>query len=368
MTRTVPPHLILSCLVVACMAPPADPDRTDPDSAAPVPGDTGPVAEPATATWMGQEIPPGSDDIPLRELLLPGTFNSSSYACDAANGIAPDAPAIVRTLWEGLDAEPDADGLSRERIVGWSKAQDRSLSAQLLDGIRVLDINFSIKDGVLTTLHSVYGEPLGDALDQVVAFAASHPTELVIVGFGVGLASADLPAFADALVTPRAGGVSVCDLLFTGPEPSATATLAQVRAAGRPLIWSPSGELATLLDARGDCPTAPFRKDYLGSSSTTTDGVVARLVDTVATRAPDVFLHNDFFFYLGQSASDAQQASFILKYASLSDALDALGFSGAFPGELIERFDAEGRMNLFSGGHFHRTDLVEAVIARTRTR
>lgn len=347
-------------VLVACVAPAERGPDTD--------SDTDPPEEAATATWMGREIPPGEDDIALRDLLLPGTFNSSSYACAEANGMSPDAPDIVKLLWENLEPGSGGTGLNRERIVGWSKTQDRSLREQLRDGIRSLDINLTRKDDRLVTWHSVYGEPLDDALDQVVDFAASHPSEVVLLSFGLTLDEADWPAFADALTAPRVDGISLCDLLFTGPEPSNTATLAAVRASGRNLIWAPGGDLATLFDARGDCPTAALSIEVRGSESTTPEGVIARLEETVATRAPDVFLKNDFFFYLGQAETDAKQASFLAEYASMADALDALGFSGAFPGELIERFDTEGKMNVFTGGYYERTNLVEAVIERTGTR
>ncbi len=345
----------------ACASPTEPPLVEDSDTL-----DTAPEVEPATASWMGDEIPAGSDDIAMRELLLPGTFNSSSFACDAANGISPDAPEIVRLLWEAVDSGENGEGY--DRVVGWSKAQDRSLAAQLLDGIRAIDVNLTRKDGALVTWHSVYGEPLDDALDPIVAFAVSHPSEVVLLSFGVSVEEAYWPEFIDALTAPRAGGVSVCDLLFTGSQPSATATLAEVRASGRNLIWAPSGDLATLFEARGDCPTAPFVKEYLGSGSTTTDGVIAKLEATVATRTPDVFQHNDFFFYLGAAASQFEQAALLGTYGSLAEAMDALGFSGDFPGELIERFDVDVQMNIFSGGHYDRTNLVEAVIERTRTR
>lgn len=95
---------------------------------------------------------------------------------------------------------------------------------------------------------------------------------------------------------------------------------------------------------------------------------MAKLEATVATRGPDVFQANDFFFYLGAAGSDVERAGILRKYASLADALDALGFSGHFPGELIGRFDGEANMNAFSGGHYDRTNLVEAVIERTRAR
>lgn len=316
----------------------------------------------------GPGDPPGSDETALSELLLPGTFNSSSYACDAANGMSPDAPEVVRLLWDTLDPNPDNGGLNRQRVVDWSKAQDRSLSEQLLDGIRALDVNFTMKDGVLTTWHSVYGEPLDDALDQIVSFAVSHPSEIVLLSFGPSLDAPDLPAFVDALAAPRAGGVSLCDLLFTGPQPSATATLAEVRASGRTLIWGPTGDLAAVFDASGDCATAPFLKDYQGSQSVTTDGVISRLESTVAARTPGQFLHNDFFFYLGSAGSDLDQAGLLLAYGSLAEAMDALGFAGDFPKQLIDRFDGEQKMNVLSGGHYHETDLIEAVIERTRTR
>lgn len=365
MSRRVPCLWSLA-LWTACTSAATD---TTPETGDTGAGDTGDSAdiEPATATWMADELPAGADDVPLRELLLPGTFNSASYACAVENGMSPDAPDIVKLLWGSLDPDVEGDAFTRERIVGWAKAQDQSVTRQLVDGIRALDLNFTARDGELLTWHSVYGEPLADVLGDIVAFVTEHPDEIVVLTFTPTIDEADRGLFADALSAPHDGGLSICDLLFTGDTPSAQATLAQVRASGRPLIWRPSDDLTALLDTRGGCPAAPFEIEGHGAESITTEGVIAKLDATVANRLPDVFLYNDFFFYLGTS-SDGQQASFIAEYPSMADAMDDLGFLGDFPGDLIDQFDTDAKMNLFYGGFYDRTNLVEAVIERTRTR
>ena len=100
----------LIALQAACAA--ADPDGVE---------DTE-VEAPATARWMA-EVFAASPDVPVGRILIPGAFNSSSYACDAANGMSPDAPGVVQALF-GSEDTPNDDP-NRQRVVDWAKTQDR---------------------------------------------------------------------------------------------------------------------------------------------------------------------------------------------------------------------------------------------------
>lgn len=343
----------LIALQAACAA--ADPDGVE---------DTE-VEAPATARWMA-EVFAASPDVPVGRILIPGAFNSSSYACDAANGMSPDAPGVVQALF-GSEDTPNDDP-NRQRVVDWAKTQDRPIAQQLLDGIRFIEINLTLKDGALTTWHSVYGVPVDEVLDDLVAFSVAWPEEAIVLTFGLTLEELSWPLFADALLAPRAGGRSVCDLLYSAPGPVAEATLADLRAAGRPLVWSPDDALRAYLEGRGDCTPSSGGVDRAWSITVSPEGVASTLAASVAARDPQRLLINDFVFSLDGSASVIEQASYIGAHQGVAEASVALGFAGDFPGRLIAEHDTEGNMNVFAGAYYQDTNLVEAAIAANRAR
>lgn len=326
--------------------------------------DTGVLEPPATAHWMADVFGAG-EDVPLGRVLLPGAFNSSSYACDASHGISPHAPTVVVALW-GSEDTPDDDP-NRQRVVDWARTQDRSIGQQLQDGIRFVEINVTLKDGALTTWHSVYGVPLGEVLDELVAFGTAWPDEAVVLTFGLDLDSASWPLFAEAVTAPRAGGVSVCDRVFSGPDNAAKASLADLRAAGAGLVWGPGGDLRTFLEEEG-CALSTVTLDRTWSITDTPQGVEDALARSVDTRDPDHLLVNDFVFSLDGADSVGEQAGYIGRYAGVQEASRELGFSGDFPGRLISTFDTQGNLNVFAGAFYQDTDLVEAAIAANRAR
>ena len=350
-----PPCLALLCLALVfalgCVEPaPADPPPPEP---------------PATAHWMA-DVFVDRPDTPIGRILLPGAFNSTSYACAEEHGISPDSPAVVLGLWGSDPVDPEHN--NRPRIVGWAKTQGRSLGQQLEDGIRFVELNVTAKAGVLTTWHSVYGVPLGDVLDEVVAFAVAQPQEVVLLNFGLTLDPADWTQFEEALLTPRADGVSLCDRVFDGDEDAAVATLADVRARDRNLIWSPSGDLRAWLEERGRCPLSRGGVERIWSITDTPQGVEDAIAASVDVRDPERLLINDFVFSLGGVSSVGEQLDFLLGYPGAREASEALGFSGDFPARLIDAYDGDANLNVLAGAFYEDTDLVEASIARNRAR
>lgn len=320
---------------------------------------------PPTAHWMADVFADGTD-VPIGRILLPGAFNATSYACAVENGISPDAPAAVLALW---GTEPVGENqANRDRIVGWAKTQDRSVGQQLEDGIRFVEIVLTTKDGALVTWHSVYGVPLGDVLDELVAFSVAWPDEVVVVSFGLTVDSADWPLLGDALVAPRAQGASLCDRVWTGPDDVAVTALANVRASGRNLIWAPDGELLAYLESRGDCPVSRGVIDRVWSITDTPQGVEDALAASVDSRDPNHLLINDFVFSLDGAPSVGDQLEYILGYPGVREASQVLGFSGDFPGRLIDTWDSAGNLNIFAGAYYQDTDLVAAAIARNEAR
>ncbi len=320
---------------------------------------------PATAHWMADSFA-APEEVPLGRVLLPGGFNSTSYACAPENGISPNAPAVVVALFGGDDVPNDDP--NRVRVVDWARTQDRSVGQQLLDGMRFVEINLTLKDGQLTTWHSIYGVPVGVVLDELVDFAAAWPDEVVVLTFGLDLEPADWPLLADALVAPRAGGKSVCDFIYDGSEQAALTPLSAFREAERNLVWGPEGDLRAYLEGRGDCPFSTASADRTWSITVSPEGVADALTRSVDSRDPNHLLINDFVFSLDGSASVIEQASYIGEHQGVQAASVALGFAGSFPGELIEAHNELGNMNIFAGAFYQDTNLVEAVLAENRAR
>lgn len=325
--------------------------------------DPKPPEPPATAHWVADTFA-DHPEIPIGKILLPGAFNSTSYTVDPDAGMSPDAPSVVIALW-GEDGDT-ANEANRERIVGWAKTQGRSLHQQLEDGIRFLEINVTLKDGVITTWHSIYGVPLGDVLEEVVDFSLEWPDEVVVVSFGLSIDADAWPLFTDALLAPHQG-VSFCDRLYSGPEEAALLPLGDLQESGRNLVWTISGDLRTYLESRG-CVPANGTTDRTWSITDRTEGVEAALASSVDSRDPNHLLINDFAFSLDGAPSAIEQASYIAHYTGVQEASQVLGFAGDFPGRLIETYDANGNMNVLAGAYYQDTDLVEAAIAANRER
>ncbi|MCB9763858.1 MAG: hypothetical protein H6739_29075 [Alphaproteobacteria bacterium] len=327
------------------------------------PLDSGLAAPPATAHWMA-DVFADRAEIEVGRVLLPGAFNASSYACAVEHGMSPDAPEAVRAIWG--DDPGDAD--NRARVVGWARTQDRPLGEQLLDGVRFVEINVTLKDGVVTTWHSVYGVPVGEVLDELVDFLVAWPDEVVVLTFGVSLDAEDWGLLADALAAPRAGGVTVCDRVYDGPEPAAQVSLAATQAAGRNLIWAPQGELRGFFEARGDCALTAGETDRVWSITATPDGVEAAIAASVDGRDPQRLLINDFVFSLDGASSVLDQARYIAAYPGVREASAALGFSGDLPSRLIDTYDVHQDMNVLAGAYYPDTTLIEAAIAANEAR
>lgn len=333
-------HLSATVLLVACGSPVGD--------------------GPPTARWVG-EVFDGADDVPLGAILLPGTHDSASYGCSADLGISPHAGEPLLSLWDLPGA--DAGGAGRETVVGWAHTQDQTLAEQLEGGVRSVDVRVTTREGALVTWHSVYSVPLDEVLDDVVAFAAHHPTEPVVLGFGLDLADGDLPAFAAALAAPRDGGVSLCDLLFDGADSVADVPLGTLQRSGRNVVWGVDGPLRDRLGRLVDCPQSNLLLDGHWSRTTTPDGVAATLAATVADRPAGRMLANDFIFSLEGTSSVLEQAGFVTQYPTLRAAEVALGFADGFPGRLVATYDVDHRMNVLAGDFYEHTDLV--AVART---
>jgi hypothetical protein len=127
--------------------------------------------------WVGTV--PGLGKKKLSEIYLPGTHDSgtygliSTYSRPLDDAFAPDADPIVKAGSFVGSVEP------------WAKAQERTITQQLEDGMRVLDLRpCREKSGAIRICHQLYGPLMLDILNQVHNFATLHPKELIILSLG----------------------------------------------------------------------------------------------------------------------------------------------------------------------------------------
>ena len=83
---------------------------------------------------------------------------------------------------EAVDSVAQQRGISATPLMlGWSQAQDLSISDQLHAGIRYLDLRVSLVDPTYVLGHVLVCGTLDDALQQVLMFTRQYPSELVIL-------------------------------------------------------------------------------------------------------------------------------------------------------------------------------------------
>jgi hypothetical protein len=216
------------------------------------------------ADWMGAL--PGIENTPLAELPLPGTHDSATADLSAASE------------WSAAGRADFGDAalafLPKSAAAAWSRAQPTSVGRQLEDGIRYLDLRLSTEpDGHVYLEHGLRGRPVRQVLDEVGAFAHSHPREVVVLGLN------RFTAFTDASYGELESAVTatVGDRLVPSSV-SPRATLRQLWDLGRNVVLvDQSGRLANLGALDASAVYAPWpntadatvmldaaRKDLLG--------------------------------------------------------------------------------------------------------
>ena len=136
------------------------------------------------ASWMADSAA-GIGDVQLKDLVIPGTHDSGSYACSATSTLAPeqDIPQWVNAVWllPGIGGVLGAAGMVI--IARWARAQGHDIGTQLAAGIRYLDLRV-VRDGSgYYTCHSLYSANMTEVIDQIRQFIEKNPKEIVILDF-----------------------------------------------------------------------------------------------------------------------------------------------------------------------------------------
>ena len=180
-----------------------------------------------TAGWMDALVPAATR---LRDLVIPGTHNTASFAITALSDVHESAP-------------PEA-ALFPEIAAGWSVCQHLSIDAQLERGVRFLDIRVNEHEGQLMTLHGLISISYAEAMQQIAAWSSAHPREVLLINIGELPPASMYQALADATTSGLSG------LLYDAPIDPATLTIGDVWQSGRSIIATvDSAQLASLSSA-----------------------------------------------------------------------------------------------------------------------
>ena len=186
-----------------------------------------------TESWMG-DLSDSISGRTLHELRIPGSHDSGSNVL--GDGIAPGEPCVYAAV-------PCI-------IRGWSVCQVASVSEQLRAGCRYLDLRTASVKGKpdLRIVHGLVGGPVLEVLEQVSAFLAANPHEIVIL---------DFQHFYEVSQAQQAALLGQCLELFgvagcIPPEKAKTATIGE--------LWTAKTRVLLLW---GDAQFAPTRPDNL---------------------------------------------------------------------------------------------------------
>ncbi len=160
------------------------------DAAGPLPSDGfGPRSD-----WMG-DMDSQLRDLQVNHVIIPGTHDSGTYAISEAGLFAPDAPMIrIATALKEKHVNLTAVQLSlalnsspslvKDFVSGWSRTQIRTISEQLSDGIRYLDLRATgnvTAGGDAYIAHGLFGDSLSEMIRQVRDFTVQHPKEVIVI-------------------------------------------------------------------------------------------------------------------------------------------------------------------------------------------
>ncbi len=130
--------------------------------------------------WM-EQLADTIQDRPLTGIFLPGSHDSATYKLEHKFGKNQDITSKLNSLRYALV------GFGVTKVAQtWSQAQNRSISQQLEDGVRYLDLRFIYRDSKkqFYTVHGLYGPSLEDVLGQINQFLQHHPQEIIVIQVG----------------------------------------------------------------------------------------------------------------------------------------------------------------------------------------
>lgn len=137
--------------------------------------------------WMA-EMEADLRKVRLTKAVLPGSHDAGTYSIADDAAFSPDLPLEgLSDLKERLMATPRLVPRVNYFMSRFARAQGRTIGEQLNAGIRYFDLRPGASDNGagsdLLVVHSLYGGDILGMIDQVAAFLALYPKEVVILDF-----------------------------------------------------------------------------------------------------------------------------------------------------------------------------------------
>lgn len=132
-----------------------------------------------TADWM-RELYSNQPNKLLVDVKIPGTHNSGTHSM---------------RYWAPLEpGQPLAFNVIKPIVRGWSRTQFKTISQQLNEGIRYLDLRVAFDESdVPQVVHGLTALSLKETVSEILSFVISHPSEVILLhavlayGYGASL-------------------------------------------------------------------------------------------------------------------------------------------------------------------------------------
>ena len=196
------------------------------------------VVEGGNGQWMRSKLTDAQrTTCGIRQLCMPGTHDSGTYAITSDSSVAPDcADAIGFLVNNGRVA-------TGSLVSNWAKTQNLSLYEQLACGARYVDWRLAMDaNGKFRACHSLFGALLSDMVDQLDKFIlATDGSEVVVVDVQRLFQMRDDDDYMALHATLMAGMAYTSRALQPGTDTVDT-PLSELEKRGRCVMWVIPGQ------------------------------------------------------------------------------------------------------------------------------
>ena len=130
------------------------------------------------SNWM-ERLPTHVQQLPLRQLAIPGSHDSGAFYLDKDSSLAPDEGSVIKNLVKVFGS------CAKNVVHKWSITQSESFTQQLQNGIRYLDMRTAYRKekNDFYICHGLYGITLENAFTEIEAFIQKSTKEVLILDF-----------------------------------------------------------------------------------------------------------------------------------------------------------------------------------------
>ncbi len=131
-----------------------------------------------TENWMKalKERYPAFSKAAIKDIIIPGTHNSGSYALNQNSDYSPDESidSLILEFLKTLD-------VTKAIYADWAKSQPHDVYQQLTKGIRYIDLRVCGKSGEPYSCHGMYSDKLSNIIQQINRFISKEENRYEII-------------------------------------------------------------------------------------------------------------------------------------------------------------------------------------------